>query len=57
MFFTSQIIGEVETQEAEMDLEGVINLKMNTIPRGMVQLERIFDLDKIRDSGQQSKEY
>lgn len=47
--FASQIIDETEPQEVEMDLEGVINLKTNTILRGMVQLERIFYLDKVRD--------
>lgn len=47
--FASQIIDEIELQEAEMDLEGVINLKTKTIPRGMVQLERTFDLYKVKD--------
>lgn len=43
--FIAQIIDETDPQEAELDIEGVINLKTNTIPRGMVQLEHIFDLD------------
>lgn len=36
-------------------MEGVIKLKKNIIPRGMVQLERIFNLDKIKDQDQQAK--
>lgn len=47
--FASQIIDEVEPEEADLDIERVMNLKSNTIPRGMVQLERIFDLDHIID--------
>lgn len=37
--FATQIIDETGLEEVELDIEGVINLKMNTIPRGMVQLE------------------
>lgn len=32
--FVAQIIDETDPQEAELDIEGVINLKTNTIPRG-----------------------
>lgn len=46
--FATQIIDEADPSEAELDIEGVINLKTNTIPRGMVQLECVFDLDQIR---------
>lgn len=53
--FAFQIIDEVETEEEELDIEGTINMKTNTIPRGMVQLQRIYDLDHIRDHDQQTK--
>lgn len=47
--FATQIIDEDDPEEVELDIEGVTNLKTNMIPRGMVQLEHIFDLDHIRD--------
>lgn len=34
--FATQIIDETEPKVAELDIEGVINIKTNTIPRGMV---------------------
>ena len=44
--FTAQIIdGEVD-EEAEIDTEGIMSLKTNTIPKGMIELERIFDMDQ-----------
>jgi len=51
--FTAQIIDEEEVEPTEIDLEGVLNLKTNTIPRGMVELERLFDTDNL---GTQKKE-
>lgn len=50
--FATQIIDEAKPKEDELDIEGVINLKTDTIPRGMVLLECIFDLDQIRDHDQ-----
>ena len=44
--FKAQIIdGEVD-EEAEIDTEGIMSLKTNTIPKGMIELERIFDMDQ-----------
>ena len=44
--FTAQIIdGEVD-EEAEIDAEGIMSLKENTIPKGIIELERIFDMDQ-----------
>lgn len=45
--FEAQIIDEEETEEAKCDTEGILNLKTNVIPRGMVELERLFDTDKL----------
>lgn len=38
--FLTQIIDEEEAKEAEFDPEEIMNLKINTIPRGMIQLEK-----------------
>ena len=35
-----------EKEEETIDDDGIWNLKTNTIPRGMVELERIFDNDE-----------
>lgn len=45
--FEAQIIDEEETEEAEFDTKGILNLKTNVIPKGMVELERLFDPDKL----------
>lgn len=51
--FATQIIDEDEmTKGAEFDVDGILNLKTNIIPKGMIQLERIFD----QGSNQYSKE-
>lgn len=47
--FLAQIIDEEEAEGAELDAEGILNLKTNTIPKGMVELERIFDPDKLKE--------
>lgn len=37
----------METKEVEFDAEGILNLKMNIIPKGMVELERLFYPDRL----------
>ena len=44
--FTAQIIDREVDEEAEINLEGIMSLKTNTIPKGMIELERIFDMDQ-----------
>lgn len=46
--FLSHIIDEEDIEELEFDPEGILNLKTNTIPKGMVELETIFDVDKLQ---------
>ena len=38
--------GDPNEKEEIEDDDGIWNLKMNTIPRGMVELERMFDKDE-----------
>ncbi|XP_057847899.2 uncharacterized protein LOC131057758 [Cryptomeria japonica] len=52
--FTTQIIdGDEGTKEFEFDDDGVLNLKTNILPRGMIQLERIFNQDQINGAKRQ----
>lgn len=46
--FLSQVIDEEEAEEAEYDSNGILELKTNFIPKGMIELERIFDRDKMK---------
>lgn len=48
--FATQIIDEDETiEEAEFDDDGIMNLKINIIPRGIIKLERMFNQDQINE--------
>lgn len=46
--FLTQMIDEEDIEGAVFDPEGIVNLKTNTIPKGMIELELIFDLDKLQ---------
>jgi hypothetical protein len=54
--FQAQVIDEGEQQQAQFEIDEIMNLRTNTIPKGMIELKRIFDADRLTSLACQSIE-